>query len=137
MTAIVSWNIQCGRGCDGVTDLARIARLARAMGDSDVFCFQEVARNDPAIADGVDQAAQLGALFPGFQVLFGPGLDRPPRGFGNLLLSRLPVLQVFLHLLPQPAEGGIKHMQRQAIEAVLEARGGPLRLMTTHLEYYS
>jgi endonuclease/exonuclease/phosphatase family metal-dependent hydrolase len=47
------------------------------------------------------------------------------------------VLQIFLHLLPQPAEGGIKHMQRQAIEAVLGARGGALRVVTTHLEYYS
>jgi endonuclease/exonuclease/phosphatase family metal-dependent hydrolase len=137
MTAIVTWNIQCGRGCDGRTDLARIARLARAMGDSDVFCFQEVARNDPEIAGGADQAAELGALFPGYAVIFGPGLDRPPRQFGNLLLARLPALQVFLHLLPQPAEGGIKHMQRQAIEAVLQTRGGPLRVMTTHLEYYS
>jgi endonuclease/exonuclease/phosphatase family metal-dependent hydrolase len=47
------------------------------------------------------------------------------------------VLQVFHHLLPHPAEGGIKHMQRQTIEAVLETKSGPLRVMTTHLEYYS
>jgi endonuclease/exonuclease/phosphatase family metal-dependent hydrolase len=46
------------------------------------------------------------------------------------------VLQVFRHLLPQPAEAGIKHMQRQAIEAVVETRAGPLRVKTTHLEYY-
>ena len=137
MTAIVSWNIQCGRGCDGVVDLRRIARVVKAMGEADVVCMQEVARNDPAIADGADQAAQLGALFPGYQLIFGPGLDRPPRRFGNVLLSRLPVLQVFRHLLPWPAEGGMKHMQRQAIEAVLAARGGPLRVVTTHLEYHS
>ena len=137
MTAIVSWNIQCGRGCDGVVDLERVARVVQAMGEADVVCMQEVARNDPAIAGGADQAAQLEALFPGYRAIFGPGLDRPPRQFGNLLLSRLPVLQVFLHLLPQPAEGGIKHMQRQAIEAVLGARGGPLRVVTTHLEFYS
>ncbi|MGA7985691.1 MAG: endonuclease/exonuclease/phosphatase family protein [Burkholderiales bacterium] len=137
MTAIVSWNIQCGRGCDGAVDLARIARVLKAMGEADVICMQEVTRNDPAIAGGADQAAGLAALFPGYEVIFGPGLDRPPRQFGNLLLSRLPVLQVFLHLLPQPAEGGIKHMQRQAIEAVLAARGGALRVVTTHLEYYS
>ena len=28
-------------------------------------------------------------------------------------------------------------MQRQAIEAVVETRAGPLRVVTTHLEYYS
>lgn len=107
------------------------------MGEADVLCFQEVSRNDPAIAGGADQAAELQALFPDYQAVFGPGMDRPPRQFGNLLLSRLPVLQIFRHLLPRPAEGGIKHMQRQAIEAVVETRAGALRVMTTHLEYYS
>jgi len=137
VTSILSWNIQCGLGCDGVIDLARIARVVKAGGEADVICMQEVTRNDPAIAGGADQAAQLAALFPGYQFLFGPGLDRPPRQFGNLILSRLPVLQVFNHLLPRPAQGSIKHMQRQAIEVVVETRRGPLRVVTTHLEYYS
>ena len=142
MTAILTWNIQCGLGCDGVFDLARIARVIRAMGDSDVLCLQEVARNDPAFGDGADQVARLQALFPEYEAFFGAGLDRRGEGgrrreFGNLLLSRLPVLQVFRHLLPHPAEGGIKHMQRQAIEAVVATAAGPLRVVTTHLEYFS
>lgn len=143
MTAIVTWNIQCGLGCDGVLDLARIAGVARAMGEADVLCFQEVTRNDAALAGGADQAAALEALFPGYQTFFGAGLDRQGgtngarRQFGNLILSRLPVLQVFHHLLPHPAEGGVKHMQRQAIEVAVETRGGPLRVVTTHLEYFS
>ncbi|MBK9244117.1 MAG: endonuclease/exonuclease/phosphatase family protein [Burkholderiales bacterium] len=142
MTAILTWNIQCGLGCDGVVDLARIARLARSMGEADVLCLQEVARNDPAIAGGADQVAELQALFPDHQAFFGAGLSRRAAGrarreFGNLLLSRLPVLQLFCHLLPQPAAGGIKHMQRQAIEAVVDTPAGPLRVVTTHLEYYS
>jgi endonuclease/exonuclease/phosphatase family metal-dependent hydrolase len=142
MTSILTWNIQCGLGCDGRVDLARIARVAQAMGDSDVLCFQEVARGDPGIAGGADQVAELQALFPQHQAFFGAALDRVGTGarrrhFGNLLLSRLPVLQVHFHLLPHPAEGGIKHMQRQAIEAVVETRAGPLRVVTTHLEYYS
>jgi endonuclease/exonuclease/phosphatase family metal-dependent hydrolase len=137
VTCIVTWNIQCGLGCDGVVDLARIARVVAGMGEADVICFQEVARNDPAIAGGADQAAELQARFPGYQAFFGTGVERPPRQFGNLLLSRLPVLEVFRHLLPRPAQGGIKHMQRQAIEAVITTRAGALRVMTTHLEYYS
>jgi endonuclease/exonuclease/phosphatase family metal-dependent hydrolase len=137
VTAILTWNIQNGRGCDGVTDVARIARVAKSMGDSDVICFQEISRGDPAFGDGADQVAQLEALFPGYQAVFGPTLMRGEREYGNLVLSRLPVLQVFNHLLPHPAEGGIKHMQRQAVEAVVQTRAGPLRVMTTHLEYYS
>jgi endonuclease/exonuclease/phosphatase family metal-dependent hydrolase len=120
-----------------VVDLARIARVARGMGESDVYCFQEIARHDPAFGGGADQVAELAALFPGYAAVFGPTLVRGERQYGNLILSRLPVLQVFNHLLPHPAAGGIKHMQRQAIEAALETRAGPLRVMTTHLEYYS
>jgi endonuclease/exonuclease/phosphatase family metal-dependent hydrolase len=137
VTAIVTWNIQNGKGCDGVTDLARIARVIKAMGEADVICLQEIARNDPAFDGGADQVAQLQALFPGYAAVFGVALWRSERQYGNLILSRLPVLQAFNHLLPHPAEGGIKHMQRQAIEAVVEARAGPLRVVTTHLEYYS
>lgn len=142
MTAILTWNIQCGLGCDGRVDLARIARVAQTMGEADVLCFQEVARNDPEIAGGADQVAELQALFPRYVEFFGAALDRQGGGdarrqFGNLVLSRLPVLQVFRHLLPHPAEGGIKHMQRQAIEVVVETRAGALRIVTTHLEYYS
>lgn len=137
MTSIVTWNIQNGKGCDGVTDLARIARVIRAMGEADVVCLQEISRNDPAIAGGADQVSELANLFPGYRPVFGPALSRGERQYGNLLLSRLPVLQSFNHLLPHPAEGGIKHMQRQAIEAVVQTAAGPLRVMTAHLEYHS
>jgi endonuclease/exonuclease/phosphatase family metal-dependent hydrolase len=137
MTIIVTWNIQAGKGCDGITDLARIAAVVKSMGEADVICLQEVARNDPAIAGGADQAAELQALFPGYEALFGAALWRERRQFGNLLLSRLPILQMFNHLLPRPAQSGIKHMQRQSIEAVVQTRAGALRVMTTHLEYFS
>lgn len=137
MTVIVTWNIQNGTGCDGVTDLARIVRLIKAMGEADVVCLQEIARRDPAFGGGADQVAELAALFPGLRAIFGPALVRGERQYGNLILSRLPVLQAFNHLLPHPAAGGIKHMQRQAIEAVVETPAGPLRVVTTHLEYYS
>lgn len=137
MTAIVTWNIQNGRGCDGATDLARIAAVVKSMGDADVICLQEVARNDPDIAGGADQVAELRALFPGYEAIYGPARWRGPRQFGNLLLARLPILQVFNHLLPRPAQSGIKHMQRQSIEAVVQTRAGALRVMTTHLEYFS
>ncbi len=137
MTAIVTWNIQDGKGCDGKSDLARIARVAKALGEADVYCFQEISRNDPAISGGMDEFLVLESLFPGYKGIFGTALDRDGRQYGNLILTRLPLLQSFNHLLPQPAEDGIKHMQRQAIEAVIRAKGGPLRVATTHLEYWS
>ena len=60
------------------------------------------------------------------------------RQFGNLLLSRLPLRQVWRHLLPWPADPSHADMQRMAIEAVVEAPGiGDVRVTTTHLAYYS
>jgi endonuclease/exonuclease/phosphatase family metal-dependent hydrolase len=86
-----------------------------------------------------DQPAEFAALLPGFAPIFRPAIDAPSSGraFGNMIFSRLPVLQVINHLLPRPAEPNVKTMQRQALEAVVEAPFGPLRVITTHLEYYS
>jgi endonuclease/exonuclease/phosphatase family metal-dependent hydrolase len=135
---LLTWNIQWGKGCDGRVDLARIAAVARAMDDPDVLCFQEVAVNYAALGAG-DQVTELARLFPGFRPVFRPAIDAPASGhaFGNLILSRLPVIQVVNHLLPWPPEPGVKTMQRHALEAVVATPFGPLRVVTTHLEFYS
>jgi len=135
---LVTWNIQWGKGCDGRVDLARIAAVTRAMGDPDVICFQEVGVNYAVLGAG-DQPSELARLFPGFTPVFRPAIEAPASGraFGNMILSRLPVLQVINHLLPRPAEAGVKTMQRHALEAVIAAPWGPVRVVTTHLEYYS
>jgi endonuclease/exonuclease/phosphatase family metal-dependent hydrolase len=61
-----------------------------------------------------------------------------PRQFGNILLSKYRITQAQRHMLPWPAAP--EHpsgMPRGMIETVLDAPGGKLRLLTTHLEYYS
>lgn len=145
MIAIVTWNIQYGLGCDGRYDLARIVATAKAMGSMDVFCVQEVAVNMPEMdkGKGEDQSATLAGLLPDFAPVFRPALDfagaedGKRRQFGNMILSRLPVIQVIVHPLPQPAAEGVKHMRRQALEVIVEAPAGPLRIVTTHLEFHS
>jgi len=141
---LLSWNIQWGRGLDGRVDLARTLRTLGELGDFDVICLQEVAVNFPGLpgSHGEDQMAELSAGLPGYAAVYGAATDVPDgRGgrkcFGNALFSRLPVGQVWRHLLPWPAEPGAPSMQRLLIEAVVEADVGPLRVMTTHLEYYS
>lgn len=143
---ILSWNIQWGRGLDGRVDLARIAAVAREF-DPDVLCLQEVAANHPGLPGGaaMNQPEWLAGLFLGYEAAYGAGSDLPDglggrRQFGNLILSRRPILQVFRHLLPWPAEPGISSMQRVAVETVIDAPDCPgkaLRVMTTHLEYFS
>lgn len=146
MTEIISWNIQCGRGVDDRVDFKRIARVITEMADADIICLQEVARFCPELdnGEGADQVALLQNLFPDHKAFFGPALyrfypDTPThREFGNLILSRLPVFQMFNHPLPQPApEAPCKHMPRQATEIVVNLTDGPLRLTTTHFEFHS
>jgi endonuclease/exonuclease/phosphatase family metal-dependent hydrolase len=141
---LVTWNIQWARGCDGRVDPARVVAAAREMADFDVLCLQEVACNFPGLrgSSGEDQYAIFGEMLPGYALIRGPAIQVSAPGgawrqFGNALITRLPVLQVFRHLLPWPADASVPNMQRSAVEAVLETRSGPLRVTTTHLEYYS
>jgi len=141
---VITWNIQWGRGADGRVDLDRIVAHANRCSDFDVLCLQEVSAGYPELpgCDGDDQFLGLAARLPGYTAIAGPATDTPhPRGgrrlFGNMIFSRLPVLQIFRHLLPWPAESGIPSMQRMALEATLDTPLGLVRVTTTHLEYYS
>jgi endonuclease/exonuclease/phosphatase family metal-dependent hydrolase len=139
---LITWNIQWGKGCDGVVDLARIVSVARSLADADIFCFQEVSDGFASLDGGVDQSAELAALLPEYRPVFRPAIEtidgegRSHR-FGNMTLSRLPVLQVASHLLPWPQDDSVRSMRRQALEVTVQAAFGPLRVTTTHLEYYS
>lgn len=141
---ILTWNIQWCRGCDGRVDPARIARVARESGDFDVLCLQEVARNftDLDGSAGEDQFRILADLLPEYQLIEGIATDRLAGNgrrsqFGNAIFTRLPVIQVFRHLLPWPGDAKVSSMQRMALEIVVAAGSGPVRVTTTHLEYYS
>ena len=141
---LVTWNVQWCRGCDGRVDPQRIVDDARAFADFDVLCLQEVAANFETLAGsrGEDQFALLAAALPGFTAVAGVAVDiAAPRGsrrrFGNMILSRLPVRWALRTLLPWPADPAVRSMPRLLLEALVEAPFGPLRVMTTHLEYYS
>jgi len=141
---LVTWNIQWGRGADGVVDLDRIVAHARRFADFDVLCLQEVSAGYPELegCDGGDQFAGLAGRLPGFTTVDGVATDTPhPAGgrrrFGNLIASRLPLGPVFRHLLPWPHDPAVRSMQRVALEATIRTPRGPLRVTTTHLEYYS
>ncbi len=141
---LITWNLQWGRGIDGRVDLARIVQAARAIADFDVFCVQEVADNFPDLEgnDDRDQFAELGSLLPGFTRIQGYGVDLEGEGgrrrrFGNAIFSRYRVVSARRHALPSPPEPRHATMPRVAVEATLLASLGPVRVTTTHLEYYS
>jgi len=142
---LITWNTQWCRGIDRKVDPARIVRHARALADFDVLCLQEIANNfpDPRLpgSRGENQFAELSKLLPGYQPVPGVAVDVPAedggrRHFGNMILSRFPVGQVFRHLLPYPVDPGVNGMPRIALEAVVSTPFGGVRVITTHLEYY-
>ncbi|WP_175777078.1 endonuclease/exonuclease/phosphatase family protein [Burkholderia anthina] len=143
---LIDWNIQWGRDADGVVDLPRTIAAARRLGDFDVLCLQEVTRGFGALPGqpGPDQFAELAALLPGHTIVEAISADLPAlepgaprRQFGNAIATRLPVGRVLRQLLPWPADAGAPSMPRVALDVEIETRSGPLRVVTTHLEYYS
>lgn len=140
---LITWNIQWARGVDDKVDPHRIIRHAKQMADFDVLCLQEVAANFPDLDgnDRTDQFALFSELLPGFTAIEAIGVDVPDgtggrKRFGNLVLTRLPVAQALRHVLPWEA-AATRNMPRVLVEAMVETPFGPLRLMTTHLEYSS
>jgi len=139
---IVSWNVQWCRGLDGVVDPARIAAELR-IAAPDVACLQEIASGfaDLPGSRGEDQPAALDSELPDYETVVGWGVDVPGAGrsrkrFGNIVLSRMPLGRVRRHSLPWPASPTEPSMPRVAVEAIVEAPFGPLRVVCTHLEYY-
>lgn len=143
---LVSWNVQWGRDAGGCVDLNRTIGEAKRLADFDVLCLQEVTRGFGVLpgGPGPDQFDELSRALPGYTVLDAIGADLPPvdgsarrRQFGNAIATRLPVSMAIRHSLPWPADAAAPSMQRVALEAVIEASRGPLRVIVTHLEFYS
>lgn len=153
---LITWNVQWFCGIDNVVSVERVLQAACAMADFDVLCLQEIAVNYPGLEGdaSADQSAQLEALLkqidPAFQVFFGAAVDewRVIKGqeakglqrqrFGNLIATRLPVLQVQHHALLYPHDAGLRSMPRMcSMVTVQDPALGAVRIMTTHLEFYS
>jgi len=145
---VVTYNVQWFKGLDNVVDIARVLNVARGMADFDALCLQEVAVNYTALTGTLqpNQPAIVKQLLPGFEVFFSPAIDElSPCGtmrqqFGNLIATRLPVRQVQHTPLPYPnppVTQPTPSMQRIALTCIVQAPWGPVRLITSHLEYYN
>jgi endonuclease/exonuclease/phosphatase family metal-dependent hydrolase len=133
---ILSWNIQAAKGVDETTSVERIAKEIKAFSDADVICLQEVLCTPQG-----NQVNELAGYFPQHTPVFGAAIDRLCNDgrlqFGNMILSRLPIMQLTHHKLPQPAEPQVKHMPRQAIEVLVPFNNDLLRITTLHLDYFA
>ena len=126
----VTYNIQYSKGRDGSHDLGR---TADAVDGADVICLQEVVRNVDRIPDR-DQPSRLGDLLPRHYWVYGPCVNQDAstcdedgtvhnrrRQFGNMVLSRWPILSSRLLLLPRVRTYDIASGQRGVLEAIVDA----------------
>jgi endonuclease/exonuclease/phosphatase family metal-dependent hydrolase len=120
---LATYNIHACVGMDGRFDVDRVIRVLKEM-DPDLIALQEVEHHD---IDGLDLLEYLAAQ-TGMQPIAGPTLLREERGYGNALLTRLPVTKVFPVDLSLPGRE-----PRGAIEAILDWQGLSLQIVATHL----
>jgi endonuclease/exonuclease/phosphatase family metal-dependent hydrolase len=125
---ILSYNLHHGEGVDGKLDLERIARVIRDS-RADLVALQEV--DVLAQRTGkVDQAAEYRRL-TGLQGEFGKAIDLQGGAYGQVLLSRWPLTDFQVELLPNPRN----REQRIAVSASVQPPGWPvLRFIGAHLD---
>ena len=141
---LVTYNIQYGKGKDGEYDLGRLAEAVR---DADIIGLQEVTRHLPPNVDQ-DQPGELAALLDDRYWVYGAPADfdasiRNADGtitnrraqFGNMLLSRWPILSSRLELMPRVRTFDRPALQRGMLEAIIDHPDGPIRVYVVHLDH--
>lgn len=135
---VVTFNIHGGRTADSSSyDIARIVEEIRSF-DADVVLMQEVHRFK-RFSGFDDQPALLGeslGMTPTFGLTYsrnpeGPG--QPRRESGNLILSRLPVLDSGIVALPN--QPGLE--QRALLHIDVKVGDQQVRVYDTHLQHTS
>ena len=143
---LASFNVQYGVGLDGRFDPERIIA---AVAEADVIGMQEVTRNFDRNG-GADLPDIFASLLPDRYHAFGAGavaeagsaiVDGRMRmrftEFGNMILSRHPILAVRNLLLPRTRSFDELNIQRSALECIIAAPGGPIRVYSVHLDHRS
>ncbi|TWU21393.1 endonuclease/exonuclease/phosphatase family protein [Bythopirellula polymerisocia] len=97
--SVLTYNIHHGQGTDGHFDCPRLARVILDL-EPDVVALQEVDRKTTR-ASGVDQAAHLAELTK-MQYAYGCTMHNAGGEYGEVILSRFPIEQVWVHSLPYP-----------------------------------
>lgn len=144
MIKIVTYNIQFGFGRDNKNNLDRIIE---SVNGADVIALQEVDRFWLR-SGNCDQVKILVNSFPKYDFAFGPSVEkytgrldssgRPIRSqFGNLLISKEPIIYCRHHLLPKSASIGPLSIQRSALECLINLNGTMIRFLNTHLSHVS
>jgi endonuclease/exonuclease/phosphatase family metal-dependent hydrolase len=126
---VMTYNIRFGKGWDDQWDLDRTANVIRDA-NPDLVGIQEVDREWSSRSEFKDVVTELAERL-GMFYTFAPSMDKAPgtagSKFGNAILSKYPIDEVWSRLLP--AEG----MGRGMVGVRLRIAGVPINFVTTHL----
>jgi len=140
----LTYNIQYGKGKDDQYD---IERIVGEIGDADLVALQEVERFWARSGD-TDQVDQITTAMPDHYWVYGAGVDLHAdqqsarnkgarRQFGNMILSRFPILSSRHHLLPKHGSIGPLSIQRSALETTILCGKHRIRFYSIHLTHLS
>ena len=141
---LLTYNIQYCKGKDNKVDIKRIINEIKG---ADIIALQELDRFWPR-TDNADQVEQITAAMPDYYWVYGPGVDLHAdqysvnnkgirRQFGNLIMSRSPILSSRNHLLPKYGSVDPLSIQRSALEATILCGERLLRIYSVHLTHLS
>ncbi len=143
---ILSWNVQYGKASDGSSDFSRTLQYIKSLGDFDVICLQELARNmsEYCKPDQTDHLQMARQFFKEHISVWGSGFSWPANDadsslrqeFGNVSLVKCDLLDFRIHQLPRPAALDKEQMQRVGVETVVDSKIGPLSIINTHLAFH-
>jgi endonuclease/exonuclease/phosphatase family metal-dependent hydrolase len=128
---IITYNIQSGLGIDSIRDVDRVGSLVTSL-DANLAGLQEVESGSPR-SRFQNQPRRLGDV-TGMYWAFGHGFQRGPWRFGNLILSRFPIISSTRHALPSTGEPRSVLAARVECTLIGSARTGQtLNVLCTHL----
>ncbi|MGH7664438.1 MAG: endonuclease/exonuclease/phosphatase family protein [Gemmatimonadaceae bacterium] len=131
---VLVYNIHAGKDASGADNLERVAALIEAT-RADIVLLQEVDRGTER-SGGVDQIATLAGLTD-MDLSFGCTLDYQGGEYGIATLSRWPIVGdslIPLPVDPAQARAGGSHEPRGALHTEVNAPGGTLHVLNTHLD---